>query len=77
MTSNSTKCPYCRQRYQQAAAYEKHLQKMHSDILSLQVTVEQTLHVPTAFVHGENPNQTNISIMNSVTNKGFVGFTWL
>jgi hypothetical protein len=64
MTSNSTKCPYCRQRYQQAAAYEKHLQKMHSDILSLQATVEQTLRVPTAFVRGKNPNQTNISITN-------------
>src|SRR5207237_9773548 len=64
MTSNSTKCPYCRQRYQQAAAYEKHLQKMHSDILSLQATVEQTLRVLTAFIRGENPNQTNISITN-------------
>ena len=37
---------------------------MHSDILSLQATVEQTLRMPTAFVHGESPNQTNISITN-------------
>src|SRR5437868_13613817 len=64
MTSNSTKYPNCRQRHQQAAAYGKHLQKMHSDILSLQAIVEQTLRVPTAFVRGENPNQTNISITN-------------
>ena len=56
MISDSTKCPYCQQRYQQATAYKKHLQKMHSDILSLQATVEQTLRVPTAFVRSENPN---------------------
>ena len=37
---------------------------MHSNILSLQATIEQTLRVPTAFVRGENPNQTNISITN-------------
>src|SRR5437588_915804 len=37
---------------------------MHPDILSLQATVEQTLHVPTAFVRSEKPNQTHISITN-------------
>jgi len=33
MTSKTTKCPYCRRRYQQAAAYEKHLHTMHLDIV--------------------------------------------
>ena len=29
----STKCPYCRRRYQHAAAYEKHVRTAHHDIL--------------------------------------------
>jgi len=33
MTSKITKCPYCRQRYQQAAAYEKHLHIIHLDVV--------------------------------------------
>jgi len=33
MTSKTTKCPYCRRRYQQAAAYEKHLHTMHLHIV--------------------------------------------
>ena len=33
MTSKTTKCTYCRQSYQQAAAYEKHLHRMHLDIV--------------------------------------------
>jgi len=33
MTSKTTKCPYCRRRYQQAAAYEKHLHTIHLDIV--------------------------------------------
>ena len=29
----STKCPYCRRRYQHGAAYEKHVRAAHHDIL--------------------------------------------
>jgi len=60
MTSNTTKCPYCRGRYQQAAAYEKHLQAMHLDIvLSLDANADLTSPGPPAFVHDENINQSN------------------
>jgi len=33
ITSETTKCPYCRGGYHQAAAYVKHLQTMHLDIV--------------------------------------------
>jgi len=33
MTSKTTKCSYCSRRYQQAAAYKKHLHTMHLDIV--------------------------------------------
>jgi hypothetical protein len=65
MTSKTTKCLYCRRRYQQAAAYGKHLLTMHPDItLSLHASADQTLPRRTAFVHGENENQPAISITN-------------
>jgi len=57
MTSNSTKCPYCRRRYQQAAAYEKHLQTRHLDIvlsLRFRATADQGSPQPTAFRRNEN-----------------------
>jgi len=62
MTSNSTKCPYCRRRYQQAAAYEKHLQTMDVNIvLSLKVlaTADQGSPQPTAFRLHENVDPDN------------------
>ena len=57
MTSNSTKYPYCRRRYQQAAAYEKHLQTIHLDIvlsLRLCATADQSTLQPPAFREHEN-----------------------
>jgi len=60
MTSNTTKCPYCRRRYQQAAAYEKHLQTIHLDIiLSLRANADLTTPGPPAFVHDETINQSD------------------
>jgi len=62
MTSNSTTSPYCRRRYQQAAAYENDLQTMHLDIgLSLRVraTAEQGSPQPTAFPRYENVHPHN------------------
>ena len=59
MTSKTTKCPYCRQRYQQAAVYEKHLQTMHLDIiLSLSAIADAAFMRPT-FVRDELENLTN------------------
>jgi len=59
MTSKTTKCPYCRRRYQQAAAYEKHLQTMHLDIVpSLSAIADATSMRPT-FVHDKLENQTD------------------
>ena len=58
MASLSTKCPYCRRRYKQAAAYEKHLETMHHDILlSLRAIVDTTLPGLWAFASDENSNQ--------------------
>jgi len=59
MTSKTTKCPYCRLSYQQAAAYEKHLQTMHLDIvLSLSAIVDPASMGPT-FVRDELENLTD------------------
>lgn len=60
MTSIATKCPYCRRRYQQAAAYEKHLQTMHLDIvLSLRAIADATSQGPPVFVPEENIDLTD------------------
>jgi len=59
MTSKTTKCPYCRRRYQQATAYEKHLQIMHLDIvLSLSAIADAASMGPT-FVREELENLTD------------------
>jgi len=61
MTSKTTKCPYCRRRYQQAAAYEKHLHTMHLDIvLSLNAIADAASSTarPT-FVRDELENMTD------------------
>jgi len=42
MTSKTTKCPYCRRPYQQAAAYEKHLHTMHLDVVESLNTIAET-----------------------------------
>jgi len=48
MTSKTTKCDYRRRRYPQAAAYEKHLQAMHLDIvLSLSAIADPASMGPT------------------------------
>ena len=58
MASLSTKCPYCRLRYQQAAAYEKHLEPMHHDLhLSLHAIVDTILPGLRAFTPDENSDQ--------------------
>lgn len=60
MTSNTTKCPYCKRRYQQAAAYEKHLQTIHLDIvLSLRAIADATSPGLPVFVPDENINQSD------------------
>jgi len=54
----STKCPYCRRCYQQAAAYEKHLETMHHDILlSLRAIVDTTLPGLRVFAPDANSDQ--------------------
>ena len=58
MASLSTKGPYCRQRYQQATAYEKHLERIHDDnVLSLHAIVDTTLPGLRAFAPDENRDQ--------------------
>jgi len=48
MTSKTTKCPYGRRHYQQVAAYEKHVQPMHLDIvLSLSAIADAASMGPT------------------------------
>jgi len=58
MTSNTTNGAYCRRRYQQAAAYEKHLQTIHLDIvLLLGANTDLTASGLPAFVHNKNINR--------------------
>jgi len=60
MTSNTTKCPYYKRCYEQAAAYEKYLQTRHLCIvLSLRTNADLTLPGPPAFVHNKNINQSD------------------
>ena len=60
MTSKTPKCPYCRRRDEQAAAYEKQLQTMHLDIvLSLSAIVDAASMGPT-FVLDELENLTDL-----------------
>jgi len=60
MTSNTTKCPYCRGRYQQAAAYEKPLQTIHLEIvLSLHANADLTSPGPTDSVRDESIKQSD------------------
>jgi len=58
MASLSTKCPYCRRRDEPAAAYKKHLETMHHDILpSLRAIVDTTLPGLRAFAPDETSDQ--------------------
>jgi len=58
MASLSRKCPYCRRRYRQAAAYEKHLETIHHDIhLSFRAIVDTTLPGLRGFAPDENSDQ--------------------
>jgi len=61
MTSKTTKCPYCRRRYQQAAADEKHLHTMHLDIvLSLNAIADAaSSRARRTFVRDELENMTD------------------
>src|SRR5437879_13603370 len=70
MTSNMPKCPYCRQCYQQAAAYEKHLQAKHQDILLfLCASMDQTSRRMAAVTDHENVNQLLSTTTNCLTNQ--------
>src|SRR5437588_11910646 len=71
MTSNTSKCPYCRRCYQQAAAYEKHLRAMHQDIvLFLRVSTDQTSRGLATVTPHENVNQLlSTTITNCLTNQ--------
>ena len=71
MTANTSKCPYCRRRYQQAAAYKKHLQAMHQDIvLFLRASTDQTSRGLAAVTHHENVNQLlSTTTTNCLTNQ--------
>jgi len=59
MTSKITKCPYCRRRYQQAAAYEKHLQTMHLDIVLSLSAIAGAASIGPTFVRDELENLTD------------------
>jgi len=61
MTSNTTKCPYCRRGDQQAAAYENHLPTMHLEIvLSLHANADLTSPGPPALLQDENIKQSDL-----------------
>ena len=57
----STKCPYCHRRYQYTAAYEKHVQGLHHDILLFRRHTTDfgsaTSSVQTSFIDDETVNQ--------------------
>ena len=57
----STKCPYCRRRYQHAAAYEKHVRAAHLDILLFRNQTADfglaTSSVQTSFIEDATVNQ--------------------
>src|SRR5205807_1981997 len=58
MTSNKTKYPYCRRRYQQAAAYEKYLQTMHLDIIfSHSAIADMTSIAQAPFLHTHDESE--------------------
>ena len=59
MTSKTTKCPYCRRRYQQATAYEKHLQTMHLDIILALSAIADTASMGPTSVRDELENLTD------------------
>jgi len=59
MTSKTTKCPCCRRRYQQAAAYEKHLQTMHLDIVLSLSEIADAGSVGPTFVRDQLENLTD------------------
>ena len=68
MTSNTTKCPYCRQRYQQAAAYERHLQTVHLDIVfSLSAIADATSAAQAPFLRARNESDLSDSDYESDT----------
>jgi len=53
MTSKTTKFPYCRRRYQQAAAYEKHLTTIHRDIILSLCAIADAAFIGPTFVRDE------------------------
>ena len=61
----STKCPYCRRRYQHAAAYEKHVRAAHHDILLFRRQTADfgsaTSSVQTSFIEDATANQRDTS----------------
>jgi len=61
MTFKTTKCPYFRRRYQQAATYEKHLHTMHLDIALFLTTIADATSstARTTFVRDELENMTD------------------
>jgi len=59
MTSKTTKCPYCRRRYQEATPYEKHLQTMHHDIILSLSAIGHTASMGPTFVRDELENLTD------------------
>jgi len=56
MTSKPTKCPYCRRRYQQAAAYERNLQTTHLDIVLSLTAIADAASLGHTFVRDEPEN---------------------
>jgi len=59
MTSKISKCPYCRQHYEQAATYEKHLQTMHLDIVLALSAIADAASMGPTFVRDELENLTD------------------
>jgi len=61
MTFKTTKCPYCRRHYQEAAAYEKHLPPIYLDILLSHTAIAHAASstAQPTFVRDEPENMTD------------------
>ena len=70
----STKCPYCRRRYQHAAAYEKHVRAAHHDILLFRRQTAEfgsaTSSVQISFIEDATANQRDTSAWTNLQSAG-------
>ena len=70
----STKCPYCRRRYQHAAAYEQDVRAAHYDILLFSHQTAEfgsaTSSMQTSFIVDEIVNQGDTSATDEFAEAG-------